>query len=141
MSPNTIQCGYCDKDTYYNDGMREGFCIHCGRKLSFDEMQSTSSKTYDVTFEYIKGSGFDQSVEIELDGMHDYISRTQPLTVRLPEGRHRLIVQVHVSAGVNSTDIRDAFTFDVNSDATYVLKGKYAVLSFSYKLEFYRKDE
>lgn len=141
MSPNTVTCNYCGMDIYYDNGMQDGFCIHCGRRLVFDEIQNDSPKLYEITLEYVKGSSFDQSVEIELDGKRDFISRSTPLVVKLPKGKHRLIAQVHVSAGVNSTDIRDSFSFDVDSDATYILRGKLPLLSFSYKLEFYKKEE
>lgn len=43
------------------------------------------------------------------------VNVNEPLLVKLPEGQYQIIANVHVSAGVNSTDVMGSKMIDLHS--------------------------
>jgi len=100
-----VQCPYCNRESYFEEDMIQGHCIHCGSivysdkssdRISLQRSSMTSVNkpvTYRVTFNYFRKalSEYAPSVTIVIDNRHKIVATSGKLfPVMFEEGVSRL---------------------------------------------------
>lgn len=121
MCPKTSQCPYCGNRVYHDESLTEGYCTICGKHIYFDS--TSERKKYDVIFRYNRSRvwGYGPSINLQIDGDRYVLSSSEKALFKLTEGSHRVVVSGHISAGVNSTDVQNAATINVDRNKSYVV--------------------
>ncbi len=132
-----IKCPYCNETSYFEENMTQGYCSYCGRIIYSDssserisaqeslEILSKKVVEYNVVFNYTRKSlsGYSQSVTILIDNQQKMVATTgKPCSVKIQEGDHSVVVECHISAGVNSTDVVISENIKVSSDLKYNIR-------------------
>lgn len=127
VSLQAVGCPYCHGTSYFVSGSESGYCTNCGRiiyvmsteqtTVEFMGDDGTEIKTHDLTVRYVKcGINHSRTMMVVVTGPERKefaVNLGEPMKVTLPEGEYQVIGTVHVSSGVNSTDIIGSKTIDL----------------------------
>ena len=137
LSVKNIKCPYCNKTSYFEESMTQGYCSYCGRiiysdisseKISVKQVSTAISEKHvehNITFNYTRKtlSGYSPSVMILIDNKQKVVATSgKPCLVIIEEGDHYVVVQCHITSGVNSTDIAVSENIKVLSNLRYNIR-------------------
>ncbi len=135
VSLSAVTCPYCHSTSYFDSSLECGHCTACG-KIIYSEGASkiqgavvgspAYAKQYTVVLDYsFRGMEFNRTIIVNISGpvsRQVAVNVHEPVSVTLPEGEYQFIAQVHVDAGVNSTDITGSKMVNLHSDTTIYLE-------------------
>jgi len=123
--------------SYFEESMTQGYCSYCGRIVYSDTSSekilvkqvsaeiSEKSVEHNITFNYRRKtlSGYSPSVTILIDDKQKVVATSgKPCLLTMEEGDHSVVVQCHIAAGVNSTDVAVSEKIKVLSNLNYNIR-------------------